>query len=61
MYVEPGYRCKGIGTAILTRIVERAREREYKIIMLNASEMGKQLYKRLGFTEIKNGMILDLR
>lgn len=61
MYVEPDYRCKGIGTDILTKIVEKAVSREYKIIMLNASDMGKPMYKKMGFVEIQNGMMLDTK
>ena len=41
-----------------TRIIDSANDKGYSIIMLNASEMGKTLYKKLGFSEIHNGMIL---
>jgi len=61
LYVEPEYRCNGIGTEIIAKIVEKVLERKYKIIMLNASEMGKPLYEKLGFIETKNSMILDMR
>lgn len=61
MYVDPEYRRKGIGTEIVSRMIAKARERGYPIIMLNASDMGKPLYYKLGFSEINNGMILDTR
>lgn len=61
MYVEQDYRCHGIGMTILEKLVEKAEARGYKIIMLNASDMGKSIYKKLGFVEIKNGMLLDTR
>lgn len=61
MFVEQDHRCQGIGTTILEMLVEKAEIRGYQVIMLNASDMGKPIYKKLGFVEIKNGMILDTR
>ena len=61
MYVEPDYRGRGIGTAILNKVVETALKKEYKVIMLNASDMGKPMYEKMGFTKSVNGMILDRR
>lgn len=29
--------------------------------MLNASELGKPMYKKVGFVDSRNGMILDRR
>ncbi len=60
MYVNPSYRRKGIGTTILRCLIEKAKLRGYKIIMLNASDMGTPIYKKMGFIEINNGMILDI-
>jgi len=61
MYVNPEYRNKGIGTAILTKILEKAEDKGYKIIMLNASDMGRPMYEKMGFTDIQNGMLLQLK
>lgn len=61
MYVEPGYRKKGIGRTIVEKLIDVAAARGYKIIMLNASDMGKSMYQKIGFVEINNGMILDRR
>lgn len=61
MYVKEECRRKGIATIMLQQLIDNAKKKGYSIIMLNASEMGKGLYKKLGFTEIQNGMILDLR
>ncbi len=61
MYVKEECRRKGIATIMLQQLIDNAKKKGYSIIMLNASEMGKELYKKLGFTEIQNGMILDLR
>lgn len=61
MYVKEECRRKGIATIMLQQLIDNAKKKGYSIIMLNASEMGKGLYKKLGFTDIQNGMILDLR
>lgn len=58
LYVEPDFRGWGIARAIMERLIEKAESRGYKVIMLNASEMGKPLYEKMGFAEIHNGMIL---
>lgn len=60
MYVKPEHRRKGIGSSILHRIVEIASLRGHQILMLNASEMGKPLYRKIGFEEIHHGMLLKL-
>ena len=61
MYVKKEFRKKGIATTMLQQLIDNAKKKGYLIIMLNASEMGKGLYEKIGFTEIQNGMILDLR
>lgn len=61
MFVEPGYRRQGIATALVNRLVEKAKGRGCPAVMLNASEMGRPLYEKLGFKDIQNGMILDAR
>lgn len=58
MYVKEECRRKGIATNMLKQIVDVSEKKGYSIIMLNASEMGKELYKKFGFSEIQNGMIL---
>lgn len=61
MYVEPGFRRQGIGAEILERVIECAKKRGVTVIFLSASEMGRPLYEKRGFTDSKNGMMLDLR
>ena len=61
MYVNEEYRRKGIATTMLKKLIDVSNKKGYPIIMLNASEMGKTLYKKLGFTEIRNGMILNTK
>lgn len=59
IYVNEEYRCQGIGTEVVRRLINEANDKGFSIIMLNASEEGKSLYYKLGFTDIKNGMILN--
>jgi len=58
MFTFPDYRKQGIGMALLKKIVEEAKNRGYKKITLNATEMGRALYERYGFTDAKGDMIL---
>lgn len=61
MYVQQEFRRRGIARTMLYKLIKKALERGYKIIMLNASEMGKPLYEKMGFVESRNGMILEVR
>lgn len=48
----PDARGKGIGSAISLASLNDARERGYKVAVLNATDMGYPIYKRFGFTDI---------
>lgn len=61
MYVEPDYRKKGVGKEILEQVIECAKKRGVTVMFLSASEMGRPLYEKRGFTDSKKGMMLDLR
>ncbi|WP_221393989.1 GNAT family N-acetyltransferase [Dyadobacter sp. NIV53] len=55
MYIKPGYQGKGIGKALLTSLIDVAKEMEYKTIKLDT--LGPKmpaavgLYKSFGFKE----------
>lgn len=49
MYTKPEWRRKGIGTAILEKLIEEARNRCIEAIKLHATPMGKTLYEKRGF------------
>ncbi|MFL0246580.1 GNAT family N-acetyltransferase [Candidatus Clostridium stratigraminis] len=57
MYVHERFRRQMIGSTILTKLLEKAKERDYEVIMLNATDIGRKLYEKHGFTDISNGMI----
>ncbi len=49
MYTKPEWRRKGIGTAILEKLIEEARNRCIEAIKLHATPMGKTFYEKRGF------------
>lgn len=57
MYLHENFRGQKVGNTILTKLLDRAKEKNYKVIMLNATDMGRKLYEKHGFTDISNGMI----
>jgi len=55
IYVERGWRGRGAGHAVLTRLVELAREHGYHKMVLSAfpfNAAGMALYERLGFRTV---------
>lgn len=57
MYVNKEYRRNKIGSNIITRLIKLGEENNCGAIMLNATEVGKKLYEKHGFTDIHGGMI----
>ncbi|MEM8524420.1 MAG: GNAT family N-acetyltransferase [Bacteroidota bacterium] len=56
MYVKPDHRRKGIGKALIQRLMELAKGREYKIMRLDTHPsmlVAHQLYAQFGFQEIE--------
>ncbi|MBR1854366.1 MAG: GNAT family N-acetyltransferase [Lachnospiraceae bacterium] len=58
MYVRPDYRRMGIATKTLDLLVKDAKDRGINTISLEATKMGKSLYKSYGFTKMENEMEL---
>lgn len=54
MYTIPEYRCRGIAHEMMRMVTDYAREAGCGKIMLNASEMGRPLYEKFGFSQIPN-------
>lgn len=52
IYTHPNHRRKGLATKMTHYLLSRARAKGYWIATLQATEMGKSLFQRLGFTEI---------
>lgn len=51
MFTHVDFRNKGIAKKLLERLVAEAETRNVQHLFLIASEMGKPLYKKNGFTE----------
>lgn len=55
LYVKPEFRRYGIGSALTTAVIERARELKYtrmRLDTLPSMQRAQQLYRALGFVEI---------
>ena len=59
MYTLPEYRRRGIGRALLSRVVDEARQRGCGSVWITASDMGVLLYTDFGF--VKNGNFMQYR
>jgi GNAT superfamily N-acetyltransferase len=51
VYTEPEWRRRGLGEMVMRAILEWSRENGVASVVLHASEEGRRLYERLGFTQ----------
>lgn len=56
MYTAPEYRRRGIAFRTLNLLVEAAKSQGVFVISLEATEMGRALYEKYGFVNMKNEM-----
>lgn len=56
IYVRPEYRHKGVATAIIRRLLTVAKERRCGKIYLETTDMGRAVYRDIGFKEMKDMM-----
>ena len=50
VFVEPGYRRRGLAQALMSECMDEARRHGIRVVALHASAKGQPLYERLGFT-----------
>jgi ribosomal protein S18 acetylase RimI-like enzyme len=50
VYTEPTHRGRGLAKQLTERAMQEARARKLSLTILHATEMGKPLYAKLGFT-----------
>jgi ribosomal protein S18 acetylase RimI-like enzyme len=50
VYVEPDWRQQGIAERLMRHMIDFARKSGIPSLVLHASEAGRPLYERLGFT-----------
>ncbi len=58
MYTKPEYRRRGIAFKTLDLLVHDAREKGIRAISLEATDMGRPLYEKYGFVEMRSEMEL---
>ena len=51
MYTSPRYRNKGVATAIIKEAMKWSKDHGQPTLLLHASEMGRLVYSKLGFTD----------
>lgn len=61
VYTKKEYRCQGLAKTMLFMLIEQAKEMGVTEITLDATEQGRSLYQKFGFTESREGMVLDLK
>ena len=61
IFTFPEYRGQGIGTKLFEMIVEEAKIRGCKKITLNATDAGRPLYMKYGFTDVIGDMVFHVR
>jgi GNAT superfamily N-acetyltransferase len=60
VHTDPAHRGRGVATRLTEAAIEWARERGFTNFVLHASEQGRPIYERLGFTN-SSEWILPLR
>jgi GNAT superfamily N-acetyltransferase len=61
VYVEPGFRGRGIGTALVRAAIAEARARGAREVGLQPTEDSRRIYERSGFEAEGDRMVLRLR
>ena len=60
VYTNKQYRRQGIAAQMLSMLIDEAREKGVTEISLDATESGRPLYKKFGFVESAECMVLNL-
>ena len=60
MFTVPEYRGQGLASELLKKVLYEARIRSVKNILLAASDMGKPVYKKVGFEEAGDWMKMNI-
>ena len=60
VYTNSQYRRQGIGFQMLNMLIEEAKEKGVTEISLDTTESGRPLYKKCGFVDSDECMVLDL-
>lgn len=58
IYTDPEYRRRGVGYKVVDLLVSEAKKKGVYHITLEATKMGRKLYEKYGFSDMKDEMIL---
>lgn len=61
VYTNSQYRRQGIAFQMLSMLINEAKEKGVTEISLDATELGRELYKKQGFVESNECMVLNVR
>ena len=61
IYTAPAYRRRGVARRIVEKLIEDAKARGIRSVLLEATEMGRPLYESPGFEDAQGYMRLKLR
>lgn len=60
VFTKPAYRGQGVAYQMLLKLIEVAKEEGVSELSLDATEAGRKLYEKCGFTSSEEGMVLIL-
>ena len=61
MYTQPEWRRKGIGTALLEKLLEESKSRGINLVALHGTDLGKAVYVKSGFKTSDHYMSLWMK
>lgn len=61
VYTRNNYRRQGIAFRMMEMLILEAKQRGISEISLDATELGKPLYKKCGFVNTQEGMVLNIK
>ena len=59
VFVEPGYRKRGLARALVDQCMAEAQRRGIRVVTLHASDAGRPLYQKLGFRSTNEMMRVE--
>ncbi len=60
VYTLPEYRGRGLASSLVKEIIQDAKNRGVRRLLLNATDMGKPIYEKIGFQNTVKEMILTI-
>ena len=61
VYTRNNYRRQGIAYQMVSFLIEEAKQNGVTDISLDATELGRPLYEKFGFSKTEEGMVLNIK